>query len=69
MTDRHAGYIVVLDEDLREDDAEQLITALKMLRGVTSVEPVTADINLTLATQRVRHEYRGKIFDFLQGLQ
>lgn len=69
MTDRHAGYIVVLDEDIREDDAEHLISALKMLRGVASVQPVTADVNLSLATERVRHEYRSKVLDFLKGLQ
>ena len=32
MTDRHAGYVVVLDKDIREGDAESLMTALTALR-------------------------------------
>jgi hypothetical protein len=40
MTDRHAGYLVALDRDIREDDAEYIINALKMIKGVLSVTPV-----------------------------
>lgn len=40
MTDRHAAYIVVLAEDIREDDAEHVLNALRMVSGVVSVEPV-----------------------------
>ena len=42
MTDRHAAYIVILDTDIREED-EGVLAALRMIRGVASVEPVTAD--------------------------
>jgi hypothetical protein len=30
MTDRHAGYIATLAEDVREDDAEPILTALRI---------------------------------------
>lgn len=43
MTDRHAGYIVTLADDIREDDAVHTISALKMIKGVISVQPVVAD--------------------------
>lgn len=42
MTTRHSGYIVVLSDDVREDDAEAVITALRMVRGVVTVAPVEA---------------------------
>jgi len=43
MTDRHAAYLVILEEDIREDDAEEgVLNAIRMLRGVASVQPVTA---------------------------
>ena len=29
MTDRHAGYVVTLNEDIREDDAEAIINAIR----------------------------------------
>ena len=53
MTDRHAGYIVTLDHDIREDDAAAIITALRMVKGVISVEPVVADHHTYVAAARV----------------
>lgn len=43
MTARHAGYVVVLAQDLREDDAEQTVAAIKQIKGVLDVRPVAAD--------------------------
>jgi hypothetical protein len=40
MTDRHAGYIVVLAEDTRKDD---VLNAIRMIKGVVSVKPVLAE--------------------------
>lgn len=42
MTDRHSGYLVVLDHDIREDDAEHIINAIRMVKGVQDVQPVPA---------------------------
>ncbi|MEV0830859.1 MULTISPECIES: hypothetical protein [Streptosporangiaceae] len=69
MTDRHAGYIVTLAEDVREDDAEAILSALRMVKGVLSVEPIVASPHdLHIATQRVRQEWRGKILDLLDEM-
>jgi hypothetical protein len=54
MTDRHAAYIVVLDRDIREDDAEGILNALRHIRFVAGVEPVIATHELTIA--RVRQD-------------
>lgn len=43
MTDRHTGYVVTLSSDIREDDAQAIVDAIRMVKGVLSVEPVTAD--------------------------
>jgi hypothetical protein len=44
VTDRHAGYIVVLADDIREDDAEEgVLNALRMIKGVVSVKPILAE--------------------------
>lgn len=43
MTDRHAGYVVTLDRDIREDDAEAVLNAIRMVKGVASVTPVDGD--------------------------
>jgi hypothetical protein len=52
MTDRHAGYIVTLREDVRADDAQAIMTALRMVSGVVSVEPVEADYGQVIARNR-----------------
>jgi hypothetical protein len=39
VTDRHAAYIVVLDHDIRDDEAEGILTALRHVKFVASVEP------------------------------
>lgn len=61
MTDRHAGYIIVLGEDIREDDAAGFINALHQLRGVVGVEPVVSDAMLAVAHVRARSEIVGKL--------
>jgi hypothetical protein len=43
MTDRYKGFSVTLIKDMRDDDAESLLDALKMLKGVLKVTPVLAD--------------------------
>jgi len=52
MTDRHVGYIVTLDKDIRGDDAEAIINALGMIRGVIAIEPIKLDV-VGQASQRV----------------
>lgn len=56
MTERHAGYVVTLKRDIREDDAEQLIAAIRMLSPVASVEPVVAGPEFHMAYARARRE-------------
>lgn len=65
MTNRHGGYIVVLDHDIREDDAEAVIAALKMIKGVLSVEPVVGDVRLMLAEARANTDWVNRILDML----
>jgi hypothetical protein len=39
MTDRYKGFLVTLDHEIREDDAEYIMIALKTIKGVHSVKP------------------------------
>ncbi len=65
MTDRIAGLTVVLETDIREDDAQPLIDAIAQLRGVLRVDRRVSDTDLHVAETRVREEYRRKLFDLL----
>jgi hypothetical protein len=62
MTDRHAAYIVVLGSDIRDDDAEPVLTALRMVKGVASVEPVIADYPFAVARTRRDSAWRDALY-------
>lgn len=63
MTDRHAGYLVTLAADIREDDAEATLIALRMVKGVLSVEPVVSTTDLHIAHARADYEWRSKLVE------
>jgi hypothetical protein len=68
MTDRHAGYIVTLADDVREDDAQAIIAALGMVKGVLSVEPITADPRTFIAEARRDVEWASRIHDVVRAM-
>ncbi len=68
MTQRLKGLTVAFEQDIREDDAEALINAIRMIRGVASVTPIEADSGDWINRQRVRHEIAeefGKLWNFI----
>lgn len=68
MTTRHAAYLVVLEEDVREDD-EATLNALRMVKGVLDVKPaVEADYAAMVARSRVGAQWRDALFKVVQEL-
>lgn len=63
MTNRHAGYVVILNQGIREDDAENTIDALKMIKGVLTVEPVEVDLSLQISKALARSELERKVME------
>lgn len=53
MTDRFHSLQVVLEQNIRDDDCERLIDAIKMVRGVLSVKGDIATPDTYMAEQRV----------------
>jgi hypothetical protein len=43
MTERFNTLTVVLEKDMRDDDAETLLTAIRQMRGVLSVKGNVSD--------------------------
>lgn len=66
MTDRVSGYLVVLAEDTREDDAEATTNAIRQVKGVLSVQPLQANPTLDIATARVKADFRSKLYSVLK---
>lgn len=65
MTDRYNAFIVVLEHDIRDDDAQSIIEAIKHIRGVLSVEPHVAAFEDHIALSRVRSEFAQKLWEVL----
>ena len=65
MTDRLKGVLVTFDRDIREDDAEPLLNAIKMIRGVLEVKPYIAGAEDHMCYHRGIADCRKRIFDQL----
>jgi hypothetical protein len=39
MTDRYKGFLITLEKEIRSDDAESIINAIRMIKGVYQVKP------------------------------
>ena len=68
MTDRIKGFTVALDKDIRIDDVEFIMNAIKMIRGISNVEPLVVDSNDFVARSRYRNEVLEKIYKTLDEL-
>jgi hypothetical protein len=68
VTDRHAGYLVVLEEDVREDAAQPILDSLWMVKGVLKVTPVIGgDSRVLLAEVRAQTEITNRVIAALRG--
>lgn len=61
MTQRIKGFVVTLERDIREDDVQPILDAIRMVRHVASVEPVETTLEDHMARQRVRFELAEKL--------
>lgn len=65
MTDRYFALTVILEKDMRSDDAKSLIEAIKMLKGVLKVKPSVSDITTFMAEERAIHDLKMKLWKTL----
>lgn len=65
MTDRHNGFTVTLEHDIRSDDAEATIAAIRQLKGVLAVDPMVSTHADHVAQMRARHELGEKLWRVL----
>ena len=67
MTDRHVGYVVTLEHDMREDDAEGTLTALRQIKGVLDVRPLVGSAETILAYERARNHFFTALMKTIRG--
>lgn len=61
MTDRVKGFHVVLEQDMRVDDVDDLRQCILMLRGVLNVTPSVAEHDDWMNRERIKREILEKI--------
>lgn len=66
MTDRINSFLVVLEHDIRADDAEHLITAMNLFKGVISVTPNIGNVMDIVAEERARIKIIKVVWEALQ---
>ena len=67
MTDRYCALTVVLDETIRKDDAQKVLAAIRMVKGVVEVRPVVASPEAYWARATALRELKAKLWDILRG--
>ena len=66
MTDRLKGITVVFEHDIRDDDAERILEAIRCLRGVLKVEPTLSTPADWHIETRIKHDLRMKLFEVVK---
>lgn len=66
MSDTIKGLTVMLRPDMRDDDAECVINAIRMVKGVVDVKSHVADMNHHFAVQTAKLEMRKKLQELLE---
>lgn len=67
MTDRYSALTVILDHDIRSDDAAPLMAAIRQLRGVLDVQPGhVVDAGSVIAEVRARQDIADKLWRALK---
>lgn len=66
MTARLKGFKIALAEDIREDDAEHIITALKMIKGVIGVTPLENSPEDYIQGIRVKARVRDALYTLIK---
>lgn len=63
MTDKYYALTVALEKDTRDDDAEKIINAIKMIKGVVNVKGNVSNPETWMAEERARMDLGKKLLE------
>lgn len=69
MSEKIKGFVVALDENYREEDVNNIITAIKQLKGVLSVKENVVNANDYINTVRITNNVRKKLYEIADELE
>lgn len=61
MSDRINTITVVLEKDVRDDDCEAVLNAMRMIKGVLRATPNVASVSDHMAEERAKHHLGQKL--------
>ena len=67
MTDRYNAITVVLEKDIRDDDAQLLLSAIEQIKGVISAKGNVVDPTDYIAQSRAQHKLKKRMWGALMG--
>lgn len=67
MADRVKGFTVTLEKDIRIDDVEEILNAVRCIKGVLHVEPSLSTHEDFMAQVRIKTELRHKLYEILRN--
>ena len=67
MTDRIYAFHIMLNREYREDDAQPIIDAVMMIKGVKSITTQTVTPELWVAETRAKQDMLNKVIKTIEG--
>lgn len=67
MADRHAGYIVTLQQDISYEDSMAVLVALRQIKGVLDVSPVSGNVETKIAQARAERRIEERLWKVFHG--
>ncbi len=68
MTDRIKALTVILTKEIRDDDCECIINAIKMIKGVSIVETHIAQYDDYFVEQRTKNKVLKEVYNIIKGI-
>jgi len=65
MSNRIKGFTVALQHDMKDEDVEQIVNAISMIKGVIDVAPVETTSADHISRAQIRWELRSKLIQVL----
>ena len=66
MSDRYIGFVVTLENPIKDDIAKHLLDAIAMLKGVVDVKPLIEDPMHEATKNMARAELINKLWEVLK---
>jgi hypothetical protein len=62
MSDMTKGFLITLNKNYGSEDTEDILTAIRMIKGVSSIEKIPINPSDCITENRIRRELQTKLF-------